>query len=229
MAELFIELFSEEIPSKLQVDARQKIKQFFDERLQKKEIKFSSSKSFSTPKRLVFVIDGISEKIEQKEKILKGPKVGTPQIALDGFIKSNNLQNSDVYKKHVEKGEFYFANTKPRTIDVLEELRFIVPDVLQSYSWKKSMKWSNYDLKWGRPLKSIIALFNNKIINFNFFHIQSNNLTFSDEINEEKQKKVDNFETYLNILRSQNIILDQEKRRSIILKKFNNILENEKR
>ena len=228
MAELFIELFSEEIPSKLQVDARQKIKQFFDERLQKKEIKFNSSKSFSTPKRLVFVIDGISEKIEQKEKILKGPKVGTPQIALDGFIKSNNLQNSDVYKKHVEKGEFYFANTKPRTIDVLEELRFIVPDVLQSYSWKKSMKWSNYDLKWGRPLKSIIALFDNEIINFNFFHIQSNNLTFSDEINEEKQKKVDNFETYLNILRSQNIILDQEKRRSIILKKFNNICNSRK-
>ena len=228
MAELFIELFSEEIPSKLQVDARQKIKQFFDERLQTKEIKFSSSKSFSTPKRLVFVIDGISEKIEQKEKILKGPKVGTPQIALDGFIKSNNLHNSDVYKKHVEKGEFYFANTKPRTIDVLEELRFIVPDVLQSYSWKKSMKWSNYDLKWGRPLKSIVALFNNEIINFNFFHIQSNNLTFSDEINEEKQKKVNNFETYLNILRSQNIILDQEKRRSIILKKFNNICNSRK-
>ena len=114
MAELFIELFSEEIPSKLQIDARQKIRQMLEARLQKKEIKFNSSKSFSTPKRLVFVIDGILEKIEQKKKVLKGPKVGAPQVALDGFIKSNNLNKAEIYKKNIEKGEFYFANTKPK-------------------------------------------------------------------------------------------------------------------
>ena len=98
-------------------------------------------------------------------------------MALDGFIKSNNLNKSDIYKKNIEKGEFYFANTKPKVINVLEELQFIVPECASSYSWKKSMKWSVYDLNWGRPLKSIIALFNNKVINFNFFHLQSNNFT----------------------------------------------------
>ena len=82
MAELFIELFSEEIPSRLQINARQKIKQMLEERLKKREIKFNSSQSFSTPKRLVFVIDGIPEKIEQKKKIVKGPKVDSPQAAL---------------------------------------------------------------------------------------------------------------------------------------------------
>jgi len=87
MAELFIELFSEEIPAKLQIDARKKIKQMFEERLKKKEINFKSSKSFSTPKRLVFFIDGIPEKIDQKKKIIKGPKVDTPEVALEGFIK----------------------------------------------------------------------------------------------------------------------------------------------
>ena len=86
MAELFIELFSEEIPAKLQIDARQKIKKIIDEKLQKKEIQFKSSKSFSTPTRLVFVLDGIPEKIEQKKKIIRGPKVGAPQAALDGFF-----------------------------------------------------------------------------------------------------------------------------------------------
>ena len=106
MAELFVELFSEEIPAKLQIDARQKIKQMFEERLYKKEIKFNSSKSFSTPKRLVIVIDEIPEKIEQKQKVLKGPKVGAPQVALDGFIKSNNLNKAEIYKKNSEKGEF---------------------------------------------------------------------------------------------------------------------------
>jgi len=228
MAELYIELFSEEIPSKLQINARQKIRQMLEERLQKKEIKFNSSKSFSTPKRLVFVIDGIPEKIEQRQKILKGPKVGVPQVALDGFIKSNNLNVSDIYKKNIEKGEFYFANTKPKVINLLDEFEFIIPEVLQSYSWKKSMKWSVYDLSWGRPLKSIIALFNDKVINFNFFHLESNNFTFVDGIKEEEQKKVNNFKSYLNVLKSQNIVLDQEKRKIIILKKFNNICNSRK-
>ena len=223
MAELFIELFSEEIPSKLQIDTRRKIKQIFEEKLQIKEIKFNSSKSFSTPKRLVFVIDGLPEKIEQKGKNLKGPKVDAPQVALDGFIKSNNLSKSDIYKNKIEKGEFYFANTKPKIINILQELQHIVPSVMRDYSWKKSMKWSSYDLNWGRPLRSIIALFNNKVINFDYFHLQSNNLTFVDGTNGEKQKKVSNFKSYLSILKSKNIVLDHEKRKEIILKKFKNI------
>ena len=145
MAELFIELFSEEIPAKLQIDARKKIKQIIETRLQKKEIKFNSSVSFSTPQRLVFVIDGIPEKIEEKKKILKGPKIDASQLAIDGFIRSNNLNKSDLYKKNIEKGEFYFAETKPRVINILKELQSIIPEVLRDYSWKKSMKWSEYD------------------------------------------------------------------------------------
>ena len=223
MAELFIELFSEEIPSKLQIDTRRKIKQIFEEKLQIKEIKFNSSKSFSTPKRLVFVIDGLPEKIEQKGKNLKGPRTDAPQIALDGFIKSNNLSKSDIYKNKIEKGEFYFANTKPKIINILQELQHIVPSVMRDYSWKKSMKWSSYDLNWGRPLRSIIALFNNKVINFDYFHLQSNNLTFVDGTNGEVQKKISNFKSYLSILKSKNIVLDHEKRKEIILKKFKNI------
>ena len=135
-----------------------------------------------------------------------------PQVALDGFIKSNNINKSDIYKKNIEKGEFYFANTKPKIINILEELKLIVPNVLQNYSWKKSMKWSTYNLNWGRPLKSIIALFNDKVIKFNFFHLQSDNFTFVDEIDEKKSKKVNSFMSYLNVLKSENIILDQEKK-----------------
>ena len=223
MAELFIELFSEEIPAKLQIDARQKIKQMINEKLQKKEINFKSSESFSTPNRLVFVVDGIPEKKEQKKKIIKGPKVDSPQVALEGFLKSNNLKKGNLYKKKIEKGEFYFAETKPKSLDVFKELQLIIPETLQNYSWKKSMRWSIYDLNWGRPLKSIIALFNNKIINFNFFHLQSSNLTALDGTNEDKIKKINSFKSYLNTLKSQNIILDQKKRKNIIMRKMNNI------
>ncbi len=223
MAELFIELFSEEIPAKLQIHARTAIKQMLEDSLRKKEINFKSSNSFSTPKRLVFVIDGIPEKIEQKKKIIKGPKVGAPQAALDGFVKSNNLSKLDVYKKIIEKGEFYFAETKPKTINILNEFQTILPDTLNNYSWKKSMRWSNYDLTWARPLKSIIALLNNKVINFDFFHLKSGNLTIIDGEKEDKEKKVNSFKSYLKILEYENIILDHEKRKNIIIKKINNI------
>ena len=223
MAELFVELFSEEIPVKLQIDARQEIKRKIEDKLIKKEISFKSSKSFSTPKRIVLLIDGIPEKIEQKKKIIKGPKVGAPEIALEGFIKSNKLTKGDVYKKKIEKGEFYFAEIKSKVINILKELESIIPEVLQSYSWKKSMKWSNYDLNWGRPLKSIITLFNEQVVNFNFFHLKSNNLMLVDEIGENKHKSVNNFKSYLNILNSQNIVLDQEKRKEKITKKLKSI------
>jgi len=223
MPELFIELYSEEIPAKLQIDARNKIKKTIDENLIKKGIDFKLSKSFSTPKRLVFFIDGITEKIEQKKKIMKGPNTKAPEIALEGFIKSNNLNKADIYKKKIEKGEFYFAEIKPKSIDVFKELQSIIPDSLKSYSWKKSMKWSDYDLYWGRPLKSIIALFDKKVINFNFFHIQSNDSTFLDGIKEDKIKKVNSYESYLSALESNNIILDQEKRKKMVIKKMNSI------
>ena len=228
MAELFIELFSEEIPARLQIDARQKIKQLVEERFNKRAIKFKSSQSFSTPKRLVFVIDGIPEKIEEKGKILKGPKLESPQVALDGFIKSNNLSKSEIYKKKIDKGDFYFAKTKAKVINVSEELELIIPEVLKNYSWKKSMKWGDYDLSWGRPLKSIAVLFNSKIVNFNFYHLKSNNLIFIDDVSDAKPKKINNFNSYLKIIESQNIILNHKKRKDMILKKMDRICDNKK-
>ena len=228
MSELFIELFSDEIPSKLQIDARKKIKEIIAEKLLKKEINFKTSKSFSTPKRLALVFEGIPEKIEQKKKIIKGPKIDAPQVALDGFIKSNNLDKHSVYKKKIEKGEFYFAEIKSKTIDVLEELQTIIPEVLKSYSWKRSMKWSSYELEWARPLRSIIALLNDQIIKFNFFHLQSNNLTILDDSSENREKKINSFKSYLKILESQNIVLDQEKRKKIISKKMKSICNSRK-
>ena len=223
MAELFIELFSEEIPSKLQVDAREKILKMISDALYKKDITFKSYKSYSTPQRLVFLIDGIPEKKEQDKKTIKGPKTEAPKEALEGFIKSNNLNQSDLYKKKIEKGEFYFAETKPKIIDVLSELKIIIPEILKLYSWKKSMKWSIYELNWGRPLKSITALFNKNIVDFNFFHLKSTDQIQVEGSKGNISKKVNNFQSYKLLLKTQNIILDHNKRKEIIVKKMENI------
>ena len=83
-------------------------------------------------------------------------------------------------------------------------------------------------MSWGRPLKSVIAIFSNKIVNFNFFHLKSHNLTFLDDINSGGQRKISNYKSYLNVLKSQKIVLDQAKRKKIIIKRFNNICNSKK-
>jgi len=228
MSELFLELFSEEIPSELQRNAREDILKLFTERFDKLGINFKSKKSYSTPKRLVFFFDGIPEKIEKKGMTIKGPKVDAPTIALEGFIKSNNINRAEFFEQSIEKGRFFFAKISPKITLVKQELAKIIPDILNKYSWKKSMRWADHSLVWGRPLKSILALLDNQVIQFSFHHLLSNNLTFSDEITEEGQKKIKNFTSYLKLLDRKKIILDQNLRKQLIVKQIDKICRTKK-
>ena len=228
MSELFLELFSEEIPSELQKNAREGILKLFTESFDKLDINFKSKKSYSTPKRLVFFFEGIPEKIEKKGMTIKGPKVDAPTIALEGFIKSNNINRAEVFEQSIEKGRFFFAKISPKITLVKQELAKIIPDILNKYSWKKSMRWADHSLVWGRPLKSILALLDNQVIQFSFHHLLSNNLTFSDEIIEEGQKKIKNFTSYLKLLDRKKIILDQNLRKQLIVKQIDKVCRTRK-
>jgi len=223
MSELFLELFSEEMPSGLQKHAREGIQKLFTESFDKLNINFKSNKSYSTPKRLVFFFEEITEKIEKKGITIKGPKIDSPKSALEGFIKSNNLDRTEVFEQSLDKGRFFFAKINPKIILVKKELAKIIPDILNKYSWKKSMRWADHSLIWGRPLKSILALFDNQVIQFSFHHLVSNNLTFSDEIMEEGQKKIKDFRSYLKLLDSKKIILDQNLRKQLIVKQIDKV------
>ena len=219
MSEFFLELFSEEIPSGLQRNARVEILRLFNESFNKNDIKFKNGYSYSTPNRLVFFFDGLQEKIEQKHTTIKGPKIEAPPIALEGFLKSNNLNRGDIFEKNTEKGKFYFAKIKPKIIFVKQELSKIIPNILDKYSWRKSMKWADYNLVWGRPLKSILALFDGELIKFDFHHLQSSNTTYADGVMQNDEKVVKDFKSYLNLLKSRDIILDHNVRKKIIEKK----------
>jgi len=223
MSEFFLELFSEEIPSNLQKNARTGILKIFTESFEKINVQFKSNQSYSTPKRLVIFFDGMPEKIEQKELTIKGPKTNAPPVALEGFLKSNNLDRKNIFEESTDKGKFFFAKINPKTIFLKQELSKIIPENLSKYNWKKSMRWSDYNLNWGRPLKSILALFDNQLIDFNFEHLKSGNSTFANEIMEEDQKVIKNFKSYLKLLESKKIILDQEMRKKIIQSKIEKI------
>jgi len=221
MAELLLELYSEEIPPQLQIGARDQLKQFIEKSFEEESIKYKEILSYSSPTRLTLVTEGINEKIKIESKEIKGPKIGSPDQILQGFINAKNISQSDLIEKETEKGKFYFIKTAPKSILVEELLISMLPKALTSISWKKSMKWSDHSLMWGRPLRSIFALFNGKKIAFQFDHLESSDEIIIEQDLDLISKKVKNFNDYNNFLKSNNIVLDHSEREKIILKKIN--------
>ena len=223
MAELLLELYSEEIPPQLQIEARNQLKQFFEKSFQEESIKYKEISIYSSPTRLTLAVKDLAEKIKIDSKQIKGPKVGSPDQILQGFMKAKNVSQNNLIEKETEKGKFYFIKTEPKNILVEELLISMIPKALTSISWKKSMKWSTHNLMWGRPLRSILTLFNGKKIAFQFDHLESSDEVIIEQDLASKSKKVKNYKEYSNLLKINNIVLDHNEREKIILKKFSSI------
>ena len=219
MSEFFLELFSEEIPAKLQINARKNLienfKNFFDENSISVKGKFNS---YSTPNRLIFHVGKIPKSIIIKSEEIKGPSLMAPDKALEGFIRSNNIDKRQIFTKKTEKGDFYFYKKASRKIETSDLLKKNLPIILDKISWNKSMKWNDYDLFWGRPLKSILSVFDGKKLEFIFHHLKSSNITFLDKELEEKTKIFKNFKTYSSFFKSRGIEIKNERRKLIISK-----------
>ena len=228
MAEFFLELFSEEIPARLQKDLRENLLEEYKKHFLQKKIKFKKSFSLSTPNRLIIVFEGLNKEIKIPKEEIRGPKVGASDQALNGFIRSNRIEKKDLYKKNTQKSEFYYFKTKSKKLKIVDLLTKLTPKLLNGHQWKKSMKWGEFDLSWGRPLKSILSVFDNKTINFKFHHILSSNVTYLDSCLENKKKIFKNFSSYQQCLKKLGIIIDQKKRRDLINKEFVKILNKKK-
>ena len=224
MSEFFLELFSEEIPSSLQNNLRIDLINSFNKLFEERFISFKKKSSYSTPNRLIIVFEGLKKKLIMKSEEIKGPNINAPETALEGFMRSNNISKKDLIKKKIDKGEFYFYKTNSKTIYTHDLLEEFVPLLLQKIQWKKSMKWGDFDLNWGRPLKSILAVFDKKKLTFNFHHLPSSNLTFIDKEFEEKKRKFYDFKSYESFFKKEGIIIDQDKRKKIIEREFEKIL-----
>ncbi len=224
MSEFFLELFSEEIPAGLQKSLRTKILDDFKILFDEKSVKSKKNFSFSSPNRLIVVFEGLDKLIKIKSEEIRGPKIEATEQALDGFIRSNKIERKSLYKKKTEKGEFYFYKTKSKILKTHDLLIDFIPKILSNYQWKKSMKWGEFDLNWGRPLKSILSIFDKKIVKFNFYHLHSSNSTFIDKDLEEKKKTFYNFSAYEKFFEKQGIFVDQNKRLNIINRNFSKIL-----
>ena len=223
MPEFLLELYSEEIPPQLQINARNQLKQKLEKSLEEEGIQHKECLEYSSPTRLSIYIKSLPEKIKIKAKEIKGPKVGVPENILQGFTNSRNVSKKDLFKKKTEKGEFYFIKTAEKNILVEDLLTSILPKAMSLISWKKSMKWSTNNLMWGRPLRSIFAIFNGKRLPFKYQHLESTDNIIIEQDLITKSQKIKSFKEYFSLLKSNKIFIDQNERQRIILKRFNSV------
>ena len=229
MSEFFLELFSEEIPSRLQINARNDLTQIFKKFFDDNEIIVKGKiNTYSTPNRLIVHINKISKDVIKKAEEIRGPNINAPEKALEGFLKSNKISKEKVFKKSTEKGIFYFYNKPSQKIKTYDLLKESIASLLLKISWKKSMKWGNHDLYWGRPLKSILALFDKKIIEFKLNHLHSSNKTFTDKDLEDEVKSFNDFKSYIKFFKQKGVIIDQDKRKEFIIKEINKATNQKK-
>ena len=221
MAELLLELYSEEIPPQLQITARSQIKQFIQNSFEENNLKYKELSVYSSPTRLTLFIKDIPEKIKSEVKEIKGPKVGSSDQVLQGFLKAKNVNKMDLTEKDTDKGKFYFIKTQSQSILVNDLLVKIIPKVIRSINWKKSMKWADHNLMWGRPLRSIFVTFNNKILSFKLEHLETTDEVIIEQDLIIKKKKIKGIKDYLSFLKNNKIIVDHQEREEIINNKIN--------
>ena len=218
MSELFLELFSEEIPPNLQISARENLLTNFINLFQQENVKYNKNFSaLSTPNRLIIYFKDVQDETIMEAKEIKGPNIDASNDALKGFIDSNKISKSKIFKKKTEKGEFYFYNTLKKKIKTKNLLEENIPNLLSKIKWKKSMRWGNYEMYWGRPLKSIMAIFGGKVLSFKYHHIKSTNKTFIDKDLEEKNKFFKDFKSYKTYFSRQNVLIDNTERKKYII------------
>jgi glycyl-tRNA synthetase beta chain len=160
MPELLLELFSEEIPARMQKKASEDLKKMITDGLVAAGITYEAAKAYATPRRLTLHLVGVPPKGMDVAEEKKGPRVGAPDQAIQGFLKGAGLASLDqATVVSDKKGDYYVAKiAKPgrRTVDVLAEL---VPATIRSFPWPKSQRWGSGSLRWVRPLHSIVCTF----------------------------------------------------------------------
>ena len=228
MSEFLLELYSEDIPPNLQINAREDLYEKIKNSLIDEGLKFGLIRSYSSPTRLVILLKNFNTTIKISGREVRGPKVGVMNDIINNFLKAHQLSTKDLFEKKTDKGNFYFVKTKNKEILTENILKKVVVNCIASIKWKKSMRWGDTDLLWGRPLRSILAIYNKKVLSFNYGHLKTNQFTFIEKDLEIKSKKVKNFNDYQKFLIKNKIILNHRERKEKIRKRFEKIFDLKK-
>jgi glycyl-tRNA synthetase beta chain len=218
MAELLLELFSEEIPARMQARAREDLERLLGNALGEAGLEFNEIKTFATPRRLTTVVEGLPARSPDIREERKGPRVDAPDAAIKGFLKSTGLASADqAERRDDKKGAYYVALLERPGHATAEVIAEIMPELVKSFPWPKSMRWGCGRLRWVRPLQSIICLLDGKVVPFEVHGIRSGKETRGHRFMAHEPFKVRRFKDYEEKLRDAKVILDGDERARIIL------------
>ena len=230
MPDLLLELFSEEIPARMQVRAAEDLKKLVTDRLVEAGLAYEGARAFATPRRLTLAVQGVPARQPDLKEEKKGPRVGSPEGAIKGFLKAAGLASIDQARieKDAKKGDFYVAVIERPGRSAIEVIGEIVPQVIRTFPWPKSMRWGAGSLTWVRPLHSIVATFGPEteepeIVNFAVDGIAAGNQTRGHRFLAPAPFAVRHFDDYLAKLEKAKVVLDQERRADMILADAKNL------
>ena len=218
MAELLLEIFSEEIPARMQARAAEDLKRLVTDGLKAAGLTWTRADAFVTPRRLALVMDGLPIATPDVSEERRGPRVGAPQAALDGFLKSVGVTEAQCEKRDTGKGEFWFAKVETKGRATADMVKDTIEKALAAFPWPKSMRWGAGRTIWVRPIHSILCQFNGKTVGVQFAGVTAGNATRGHRFLAPKPFAAANFADYHAKLRVANVILDQGERRAMIKK-----------
>ncbi len=221
MSDFLLELRSEEIPARMQAGARAELEKLFRRELDAAGISAGEITVWSTPRRLALIARGLPEATEAVSEELKGPPVGAPDQALEGFCRKAGIDKADLEVGELKGRETYFAikNVPGRaTKDLLAEA---IPAIVRDFSWPKSMRWgaasiSTESLRWVRPLSGIVALLGDDVVDCEVHGVTSGAVTLGHRFHHSGDITIGNAEDYAVKLRAAHVIVDHEERQDLI-------------
>jgi glycyl-tRNA synthetase beta chain len=235
MPDLLLELFSEEIPARMQAQAADDLNRLVTGALRERGLSHEGAVSFATPRRLALHISGLPARQPDTSEEKRGPRVGAPDAAVQGFLKSAGLASLAEAKiqRDPKKGEFYIAIIEQKGRDTLNVLTEVLPAVIKSFPWPKSMRWGAASvradaLRWVRPLHAILATFgpeteDTEVVPFAVDGLNASAFTFGHRFMAPGKIKVRRFDDYVQALEKAKVVLDPARRRDIILHDARNL------
>ena len=229
MPDLLLELFSEEIPARMQRQAAEDLKRLVTDALVDASLPYEGAQAFATPRRLTLHVVGLPEAQPRRVEERKGPRVGAPDGAIQGFLKSAGLARIEdaTIETDAKKGSFYVAKIAKEGRAAREVLAEILPPILRAFPWPKAMRWGAASagpeaLRWVRPLHAILCTFAGahetpEIVPFAIGGIAAGDVTYGHRFLAPAAIRVRRFDDYVAALAKAKVVLDRDRRKAIIL------------
>jgi glycyl-tRNA synthetase beta chain len=218
MAELLLELFSEEIPARMQRRAALQLAEKLEAALKQHDLPYTHVAAHATPRRLVVMAEGLPESQEAKSEERRGPKVGAPGKAIEGFLKATGFSSVDELEVRAKgKDEYYFATVTRQAVRTEILLAESIVEILEKFNWPTSMRWGGHAIRWVRPLRSILCLFNGEVVPLCFGHLEAGNVTYGHRFMAPKPIEIESIAGYKAAMEKAKVMLSLDDRKEVIL------------